>query len=243
MSGSILIVARNSLHLTKKAINSALAQDVSCTVLAVDNASSDSTWVWLKTKPIALISYEGQKSLAACWNAGLRAFWSTGAEEVLVINNDVELQPQTYRLLRELSLPFVTGVSVRSKEQLVLPDIGSTADLSAHPDFSCFMIRRDVWDKVGPFDGDYYPAYFEDNAYHIRMHRAGFIAHGANLPFYHESSGTLKNCSPQDKHIIERGFMLNKEKFKRTYGCYPGTPEYDQLFSQLPLLRKSTPTV
>jgi hypothetical protein len=42
---------------------------------------------------------------------------------------------------------------------------------------------------------------------------------------------------------MDRGFALNKEKFKRAYGCYPGTPEYDQLFSQLPLLGESTPAV
>src|SRR5690348_14774835 len=99
MNGSILIITRNSLHLTKLAVKSALAQDVPCDVFVIDNCSLDGTRDWLKTKPVAVAHYSVQKSLAFCWNRGLQTFWKIGARQVLVINNDVVLRPDTYRML------------------------------------------------------------------------------------------------------------------------------------------------
>src|SRR5262245_55206726 len=39
-------------------------------------------------------------SLAATWNRALQFCWAAGAEEALVVNNDVRLAPNTYELLR-----------------------------------------------------------------------------------------------------------------------------------------------
>lgn len=228
MVGSILIVSRNNIHLTKKAVASALAQSVPATVMVVDNASEDGTIQWLRTKDVVSIHAPYQRSLAVCWNDGIKAFWRAGRTEVLVINNDVELIPETYQILRGIQRPFVTGVGVNDRAQL-----SSRIELnfSPHPDFSCFMIKRDVTDRVGWFDESYFPAYFEDNDYHVRMHRAGIEAVSVDVPFYHEGSGTLKQASDKDRKIIERGFAKNKAKFRETYGCVPGDPGYDQLFA------------
>lgn len=233
-TGSILIVARNSVHLTKKAVNSALAQDVPCDVMVIDNASSDSTMMWLKTKPIAPIYYDTQKSLAACWNNGLKAYWSIGREEVLVVNNDVELRPDTYRMLSSYGGVFITGVSVDRQERIGVVGDRDLAHLSktanGHPDFSCFMIHKHVTDVVGWFDESYYPAYGEDCQYHVRMHRAGVTALCVDLPFFHYSCGTLKSASDGEKARIERGADANRNRFRKEYGCLPGSKEYEELF-------------
>jgi GT2 family glycosyltransferase len=230
MPGSILMVSRNNLPLTKRAVASALAQDVECQVLVVDNLSSDGTIQWLKTKPVARIHYPYQKSLATCWNAGIRAFWAAGATEVLVINNDVELPPWAYRELWGQGKLFVTGVSVDSREK-ALRRLPNFYTVSPHPDMSCFMIRPEVTERVGWFDEDYFPAYCEDLSYHIRMHRAGIRAVSIDLPVYHERSSTLKNADPGEAARIRRGADINREKFRKQYGCLPGTPQYDALFA------------
>jgi|ERR1700723_196678 len=229
--GSILIVARNSLALTKLAVKSALAQDVPCDVLVIDNDSADGTSYWLRTKPLAYIAYHPQKSLSACWNAGIKAFWSVGASEVLVINNDVEIAPNTYRIL-SAGEGFTTGVGVSDREQFK-PVPGILLGTSRpHPDFSCFMIRKEVTDKVGWFDESYYPAYCEDSDYHVRMHKAGIEAVCVDLPFYHYAAGTLKNANPAEASAIKHGADANRERFRKQYGCLPGSDAYNKLFEE-----------
>lgn len=233
---AVLMVARNNLHLTKLAVASVMNQDIEPVLLVVDNASTDGTARWLSTKSIATITYRDQRSLAACWNDGLRWLWSAGADRVLVANNDVELLPCTLKGLRYVGSLFVTGVGVSSKDQLIAPDLSTEWAKSTrpHPDFSCFMIHPRVMYKVGPFNEDYYPAFVEDCEYHVRMHRAGIEAVCVNLPFYHAGSQTIKTASPQEQAIIRRGAGRNKELFRKEYGCYPGTSEYEDLFKLPP---------
>jgi GT2 family glycosyltransferase len=233
MNGSILIIARNCLNLTKLAVKSALAQDVPCDVMVIDNASDDGTSQWLRTKPVIDVSLTPQQSLAACWNRGLKAFFDAGATEILVLNNDVEIASDTYRLLSILGGPFVTGVGIGDIEQFkVAHNLLVPGEQRPHPDFSCFMIRPEVFEMVGKFDEDYYPAYCEDCDYHVRMHRAGVNAVCVDLPFYHHASGTLKNASPAEQSRIRRGADNNRERFRKKYGCLPGSVEYQKLFSQ-----------
>lgn len=235
MSGSILIVSRNNLALTKKAIRSAAEQDVPCDILVVDNFSTDGTQEWLRTKQVATVLLQNRESLSACWNRGLRAFWNIGSREVLVINNDVELRPDTYRLLVSCQEPFITGVSVDKASQL-----GNVGDRSPqeliqaarnHPDFSCFMITKWVWERGFRFDEEYYPAYAEDSKAHVVLHRIGIRALCIDVPFLHITSATIKNAEPTDRFRIERGAQLNRERFRKEFGCYPGSPEYLGLFS------------
>jgi GT2 family glycosyltransferase len=227
--GLIITVARNNLHLTKKAVASALAQDTPTDVLVVDNDSDDGTGAWLcsKAKVYACFMTRWQ-SLAYCWNHALTMAFREYSE-VLVINNDVELRPDTYNILKKCGHgSFVTGISVRTAGEM---DKYVVEAASPHPDFSCFMIHKECWEKVGKFDEGYFPAYVEDCDYHVRMHRAGIRAVAIDLPFLHHGSGTLKSCSNRERIIIEQGAERNRERFKEKYGCYPGTPEYQQLFT------------
>src|ERR1041385_5581337 len=62
---------------------------------------------------------------------------------------------------------------------------------SEHPCFSGFMIDRRCWEKVGVFDENFKPAYYEDNDYHYRINLARLKA--IVLPtslFYHYGSRT-----------------------------------------------------
>jgi GT2 family glycosyltransferase len=233
--GLVACVARNNLHLTKLAIKSALAQDYPCDVLLIDNASTDGTSAWAGTKPIAYVQTRNQESLAACWNFALKL--KGHREHVLIMNNDAEIHSSTYRLLLAHGGPFVTCVSVNSVTQLHGQQGTETdyvkelrAGERPHPDFSCFLIRRSVVEKVGLFDEDCWPAYTEDSRYHVRMHRAGVRAVCIDLPFLHHGASTLKNASEAEKIQIEHGAHKNRERFKELYGCYPGTPEYEELF-------------
>lgn len=233
--GLILIVARNNVHLTKLTLNSALAQEFPCHVWIMDNASTDNTHNWLRTKTQSRIHWWScmiQKSLAACWNIGLIRAFEAGYSRVLVLNNDVEISKHTYHCLAEWQLcnnsHFTTAVSVNSKSELADDRYPSTC--SPHPDFSCFMISQHCWDITGPFDSSFYPAYCEDNDYHVRMHRAGIEAVSIDLPYLHHGASTIKNADPVEQAMIRRGHDTNKDRFKAKYGCYPTDSQYALLF-------------
>lgn len=231
MTGSILMVAKDCLSLTKKAVQSVANQDIPCDLMVIDNDSRDGTAQWLTTKMFSHVSYSPQRSLSECWNRGLRAFWAAGATEVLVINNDVEILPCTYRLLNLLRGPFVTAVSVNNRGQCKEPTTLIPTNARPHPDFSCFMIRPAVTEQIGYFDEHYYPAYCEDSDYHVRMHRAGINAVCVDLPFYHAAAQTLAHATPAEAVMIRRGADANRQRFRREYGCLPGSAEYEQLFT------------
>lgn len=231
---SIVIICRNNLHLTKLAIRSAMAQDVPVEVLAVDNCSTDGTSQWLATKHLTAIFPQKQMSLSWCWNTALRALWKAGHDRALVINNDVEIRPDTVRLLDAHGGPFVTCVSVESADQIGVAGDRVIEDLRPgereHPDFSCFLIRKSVTERIGWFNEECFPAYCEDSFYHVRMHQAGIRAVCIDLPFLHHGAGTVKSALPGERARIERGAMANRERFRQKYGCLPGSDDYERLF-------------
>ena len=231
--GSILFVARNCAHLTRKAVRSAQQQDIDCDILVVDNASTDGTKPWLHSQDVSLIAMATQVSLSACWNIGLQTFFGIGRKHVLVCNTDIELRPDAYSLLLAHGGPFVTCVSVDTRERVGTPgDREASPSLGErpHPDFSCFLIRPEVVEKVGWFNEDLYPAFVEDCDYHVRMHRAGVKAVCIDVPFLHHGSATMKHADPEEQTRIRKGADRNREWFKRTYGAAIGSPEYADLF-------------
>ncbi len=234
----ISILTHNNLSLTKAAIQSALAQTYSSnsSLLVIDNASIDATPQWLASqRGFSTIMLAERTSVAACWNTVLD--WAFNPlnpnryEGVLVLNNDVEIRPDTVKWLMEDPAPFVTAVSVRSESELGYPDPPTAGQRRPHPDFSCFMIKPLCWKKVGRFDECFEGAYGEDCSYHIRMHFAKIEAVCLDLPFLHHASGTIKSATPAEKRQIERYAHKNRQLFVEMYGCLPGSDAYNEIFT------------
>jgi GT2 family glycosyltransferase len=143
-----------------------------------------------------------------------------------VVNNDVVLRPDTYRSLLEDGGDFVTAVSVDSMAGIE----GEWRKAPRpHPDFSCFLIRKNVWDKVGGFDESMW-LYASDGDYHLRMHKAGIEAYTIGGPFFHYASGTLKTASPGEKAAIERQADKDRYTFEKKWGVKVGTEDYYAIF-------------
>lgn len=242
----VIMLCHNALELTKKAVESVLQQDIRANLICVDNASTDGTAEWLEEKLVlrrawggsisAISVWKTQRSVALAWNIQLdRIFrdgrpFITASDYALVVNNDVVLRSDTYRELLADGGPFVTGVGVGDMKQIEGPFIKSP---SPHPDFSCFLIRREVWEKVGPFDENFKGAYCEDLDYHVRMQMAGIRAVNIAMPFYHHVSGTLKNASPEEAQRIQDQANKNREYFKQKWGVAVGSPEYYAKFESI----------
>jgi len=123
--------------------------------------------------------------------------------------------------------PFITGIAVDDMDDIMEP--AAEQPLCPHPDFSAFLIRREAWERIGMFD-ERMKLYASDCDYHIRGHRLGVPMMKANIPYFHASSSTLKNSSPEDRVQIEQQANADRVVFHSIYGCLPGTPEYNKLF-------------
>ena len=187
-----VMLCRNAVELTKRAVASVLAQDIPVHLHVIDNNSTDGTAEWLSTQlpSVTFDTFRPGLGVSASWNTALITVFRK-YDHCLVLNNDLEVLPQTYRALLDDGGQFVTAVSVDSPTAI---HNGWTKSVRPHPDFSCFLIRREVWQKVGGFD-ESMSLYASDADYHLRMHQAGIEAYTIGIPFFHYASGTLKNST------------------------------------------------
>ena len=232
----ILCPLRNGLALTKAALVSFLVQDIGdVSVLFCDNASSDGTGQWLaslRDPRVSVMSNVQPMSVAQSWNAMLRWTFKQGAEYALVVNNDVVLRPDTYRHLVSDGGMFVSAVGCDDPKCVEPPYDDPVPQLKRpNPDYSCYLIMRECWERV-PFDEDCDIGFFEDNIHHVALHQAGIKAWCIGVPFYHVGSGTVKNSSLLDLRSIRKAADRNREYFFSKYRCYPGTSEYESLFTE-----------
>lgn len=230
MFNPIICPVRNNLHLTRKAVASFHAQDIDGGVyaIAVNNASTDGTSEWLQTqKHVGQMYFDPPLSVAASWNTALQHVFKLGAEYAFCVNNDTELLPSTYRRLVEDGGGFVTAVGVRKWPDLTKP---MSDEKRPHPDFSAYLIRREVYEKVGPFDENFLIAFAEDQDYHVRLHAAGITAYCIDLPFLHHGSMTIKNSEPSEIRRIQIQAEKNREYFKKKHGMVAGSEAYYSYF-------------
>jgi len=234
----IIMVVLNNLDLTKQAISS-ITTRYSYALHVMDQNSTDGTEEWAKHNPAVLYKrFSPQVALSEAWNLAIReALLDPECEYIFVPNNDVIFHTATIDALIEgidtLGYAMVTGDNVCPKLSLEefrqLQNPGDTDHDSRPitnwreegPDFSCFMIKRDFVEKVGYFDENFYPAYFEDNDCHIRILKAGLHAKRlSKAPYYHLASQTIRN-NPQLQPIISDGFRKNQSYFILKWGAMP----------------------
>lgn len=226
----IIVPLRDAIQYTKRAHPTFISQDIPVSILYINNASTDGTVEWLHSVDCIRIHNQPAKSVAASWNQGLKWWFKQGAEYALVVNNDVELRPDTYRLLLEDGGGFVTAVGNNDFECVKPPYNPPEKPKRPHPDHSCFLIRKWVWNQVGPFDESYKGAYVEDAEFHLKLHKAGVEAYCIDLPFYHIGAGTLRMVREREAKEIMRQADENRSLFKKRHGVAVGTPEYYALF-------------
>ena len=162
------------------------------------------------------------------WNKALQRIFSIGSDYALVVNQDVRLRLDTYRLLLEPLGGFVTGVGVHQTEDVawnVRLKTGIFPKLKGGPDFSCFLIRKDFYEKVGPFDECFFPGYREDNSYHWRAKCAGLgdQIFSVNVPYLHIDGGSsaIKN-NPELKKVNDENWAKNGLLYEKMWGGPPG---------------------
>jgi len=214
--------------MTRACIESALAQDIGDVWLyAIDNASDDGTGDYLRTLGVrtTVVGHRKPQGLHKVWNEALTlAFDSLLLPHALVVNNDVILRTDTYRHLRDDGGLFVTGVGVGTYEEMKACD---PTCKSPGPSFSCFLIRRECWERVGEFDEGMH-AHCGDGDYHLRMHALGIEACSIAVPFGHVGSATIKYAEPEERDRLCRQADADRAYFMQKWGCAIGSDDYYQ---------------
>jgi hypothetical protein len=170
------------------------AQEVGGTA-AVAAAQARGAAIWLLTP--------GQNlGVAASWNAILNQALD---QPVVISNDDIELGPTT---LADLAAVLTDGVP------FVIADGGWNKN-----GWCLFGQAASCTCKVGAYDENFYPAYYEDSDFNVRLKRAGIEPVFVKTSFSHEGWATMK-AEPANGPVRE-GQRRSAEYFERKWGALP----------------------
>jgi GT2 family glycosyltransferase len=227
------MLVHNNLEGTQRAVESVLRQDIGdLHLIVMDNDAPVPIREWIMSRYLNCPRYSPQIGVTKAWNIGLEAvFEFMGCEHCLVLNNDVELAPDFYRRLlefRDEGVPpgLVSGISTSCREDIH----HEAAQPSLSPDFSAFLIRRQLWTALGGFD-DSMVHYASDNDFHVRAYKSGWRLVNSGIPFYHERSSTMRLAESDEQYALSNQADKDREVFKKKWNCYPWEVKaYDALF-------------
>jgi len=198
---TIVILTWNGLAYTKRCLETLRGRTAfpDYEVVVVDNGSTDGTVEYLRSLPWVRL-FENRVNLGFV-KGNNRAFAKCGGEsDFVLLNNDTEIiQPEWLSRLQgtAYSAPEVgiVGARLRRPEGMLqhagtyMPletfwgqQIGAgerdinqfNADAEVEGVvFACTYIKREVYERVGPLDEDYF-SYFEDSDYCLKAQSHGF---------------------------------------------------------------------
>ena len=173
-----------------------------------------------------------ENCLSLAWNKGIERLKDLGCRYVFATNLDVlvskSLLKSLYLLLKKQpTFGMVSATSVESypdyRRLIQAKSPYSTFEPIEHGDgsFSCFLLDIEAFAKVGPFDVNFKPAYFEDNDYLERLWSCGYTPQRiTNQYYFHHQQGTLKTC--RETLLAYPAFMQrNLEYFQQKHGKTP----------------------
>ena len=240
---AIIIPVLNCLEYTREMLKTIKTKE-DYKLILINNGSTDGTGVYFdylaKEDNTEVFQFRENRGVSWSWNFGIKyAIEHYKSKYFFIPNNDTLLHPKcidnliialdrpetvmatAYDVSGEISQPIeVTGLEVPVKKEE-----------KETPDFSGFMIAQKTLDKVGYFDENFYPAYFEDNDYHYRIKLAGLKAYRTNQALYfHYGSRTIKD-NKYVKTNRNQTFLANQEFFKEKWGDVPGKEKYTTPFN------------
>lgn len=147
-----------------------------------------------------------------CANTGFKACYDTGADVLIISNNDVVYTPGW---LEGILKPLEEGYDISSIR--VSDSDGYTTEDYIEPDGtfgSLWAMKRKVYETIGGFDESFGKGTFEDKDFAVRAREAGFKIgkyHGALVE--HVGRATMDKMYPNQEDFYE-----GREHYKQKYG-------------------------
>jgi GT2 family glycosyltransferase/glycosyltransferase involved in cell wall biosynthesis len=240
---SIVIITYNNLNLTKECLLSIEqnSDTKNLEIIIVDNASSDGTqgflnqWVQGETFRKIIIN-DDNRGFAAANNQGMEE--ATG-DYLVLLNNDTYVTPGWIStLVRHLDRDSTIGIigpvtnnigneakvnaTYNSMDEMlgfckkyVRMHIGKTFNIRTLA-FYCVMLRRDVFEAVGPLDEAFGQGFFEDDDYCRRVEEEQLRVVCAQDVFIHHHLSASFGKLPQKKR--QKLFEKNKAVYEQKWG-------------------------
>ena len=150
------------------------------------------------------------------YNMGVAASW----------NHIIKMRPRAaWWMTCGFDLEFAPG-----DLQRLIDHMDETGGVALLQGFSAFGIDRDAVRKVGFFDENFVPAYFEDNDYDYRCRLAEVPFCGLPAGMSHAVSSTLRS-STELQERNNYSFPLNREYFRQKWGGSPYREEFTTPFN------------
>ncbi|BBI34513.1 methyltransferase domain-containing protein [Cohnella abietis] len=241
MITSIILVTHNQLTMTKRCIESIRKHTPKedYELVIVDNASTDGTVAWLRQQEdVKLLEQSKNTGFPAGCNIGVAN--STG-DLILLLNNDTVVTP---RWLKQLKLAINSDDSIGAVGPLTnfagygqmietsyrtLDDMQRFAEIynASSPNRweerlkligFCMLIKRNVWEMVGPLDERYGLGNYEDDDWCVRARLAGHkLLLCMDTFIHHEGHASFKVVKDAYKKVMQK----NEQQFISKWGFHP----------------------
>lgn len=162
--------------------------------------------IWVRTENI----------LSGAWNDVMDYAVAQQDDDVYVIlaNDDVTPHPDSIKAL--------VDAAVQNPEIAMWNGSGHSGN-----SYSFFLMQLWAYNRLGPFDENYKPAYFEDNDKDWQIKVAGLIREEVPAAtFDHIGSATANNMSGERKVQHHASFVRNERYFSRKWGGKPGKEQF-----------------
>lgn len=239
---SIITLSYNQLHFTKEFLTSYLDRSFypNSELIIVENGSDEETVNYLKdierqkNQNIKIIFNKKNLGFGGGNNLGMK---NAIGDFIILINNDTKVTPgwisrllfHVNKLNAGLVGPVTNNIGNEAKinikyEQEYQVDIeksvlnytsnnwGEKLNLKSIAAF-CWILSRKTYNEIGGFDERFFPAYYEDDDYCLRVKNAGYEIYCANDVFIHHFENGSVSYENNNKWLLE-----NKKKFNEKWG-------------------------
>jgi GT2 family glycosyltransferase len=188
---------------------------------------------------------EKRNSCAGSWNQIAKYGMENGFDLVGIFNDDVLFNKDTINKLvdrfiqaklQSENIVLISSQNIRGDlinnplEILDWKDKRETVEESEHPDYSGFMISRELIEEIDYFDDvNFYPVYFEDTDSHYRINLAGkkAICYPRSVYFHFGSAtGVGQGVS------TSASFEANRQRYILKWGGMPGQETFTKPFNK-----------
>ena len=220
----------NQLRFTRQCLESLTQDGIPLgDVVVVDNASTDGTREFLaEMNGLRVISNEVNRGCSVAWNQGVEMAMASGADWIVVINNDLIVargfmdgllrfagssgsdivHPATGEGGMDYDFPVFAAEFVEKMGHLFRSDDGGG---------DCFMVRRTVFEKIGLFDTTFGLAGFEDVDFFRRARRAGFRRATTGKAYLHHFGSVTQKSVKASLGMAKRTGLASQAAYRKKH--------------------------
>ena len=158
------------------------------------------------TPKFEVLDHGRNLGVSTAWNIMFNLFPN---EHLIISNDDVSFHANT--------IEEMVKAAEETDAEFIFPATPT------HTTFCVFLLKHSAWQKVGPFDEGFWPAYFEDVDYWHRMRHHGVKMLEITTTCYdHVLNGYLKAMTPAENKQFHQYMQNNYRRYVRKWGGGPG---------------------